>query len=75
VSIQVPLRRPSNVMVKVFTLAFREVAVQEQFSVPVGVDVVVPLVDKSGMALANGLYYFEIEANDSSWIKKVLVIR
>jgi len=75
VTVQVPLRRPSNVSIKIFTIAFRLVATQTQTQQPVGVDIVVPLIDKSGVALANGLYYFVIEANNQRWIKKVLVIR
>ncbi|HTA76826.1 MAG TPA: T9SS type A sorting domain-containing protein, partial [bacterium] len=75
VNIQIPLKKSSDVKIKIFTLAFRVVATQEQFQQPVGVDVVVPLIDKSGIALANGLYYFVIEANGQRWIKKVMVIR
>jgi hypothetical protein len=75
VSIQLPLKKTSDVIVKIFTLAFREVATQEVFQAQVGVDMTVSLVDKSGVTLANGLYYFEIEANNQRWINKVLVIR
>ena len=75
VSVQVPLKSPSNVTIKIFTLAFREVATLAQNQVSVGVDIVVPLVDKSGIPLANGLYYFVIEANGQRWVNKVLVLR
>jgi hypothetical protein len=75
VSVQVPLKSPGDVTIKIFTLAFRQVAVQTQSQVPVGVDITVPLVDKSGISLANGLYYFVIETYGQRWVNKVLVLR
>jgi len=75
VSVQVPLKSPGDVTIKIFTLAFRQVAVQTQSQASVGVDITVPLVDKSGISLANGLYYFVIETYGQRWVNKVLVLR
>jgi hypothetical protein len=75
VQIQVPLTRASSVTIKIFTLAMREVQIHTESMLPIGVDVTLPLVDKYGYGLANGLYYFVIEANGQRWINKVLVLR
>jgi hypothetical protein len=40
-----------------------------------GSTLTVSLSDKSGMPLANGLYYFVIQAGGQKWVNKVLVLR
>ncbi len=75
VEIQVPITKASNVTIKIFTLALRVVQVHTESMLPMGVDVTVPLIDKYGYGLANGLYYFVIEANGQRWVNKVLVLR
>jgi hypothetical protein len=35
----------------------------------------VELLDKAGVTLANGLYYFVVQANGNKWTVKVLVTR
>ena len=74
VNIQLPVTNASNVTVKILTLSFREVQTVDIAQV-VGNNLMVPLVDKAGVTLANGLYYFGIQANGQKWITKVLVLR
>jgi hypothetical protein len=64
----------TNVKVEVFTISMREV---ETVNVPqvFGDILSVQLVDKGGMTLANGLYYFVIQATGHKWMNKVLVLR
>jgi len=74
VNIKMPVMNALNVKVQIFTIAIREV---ETVNVPqvAGDSLLVQLVDKSGMSLANGLYYFVIQADGQKWIDKVLVLR
>jgi hypothetical protein len=74
VNIQLPVANATNVKVRMLTISFREV---QTIDIPqvVGNNLPVQLSDKSGVALANGLYYFVIQANGQKWIDKVLVLR
>jgi hypothetical protein len=74
VQIQLPGNNLTHVRVRVFTSAFREVQNLEVAQVA-GDSISVPLTDKTGAALANGLYYFVVNVNGQSWILKVLVLR
>jgi hypothetical protein len=62
------------VEVQIFTLAFRKVQTIAVAQVA-GNSLTVPLVDKSGVPLANGLYYFVVHVGAQKWILKVLVLR
>jgi GH18 family chitinase len=73
--VQIPIQTATRVSLKIFTLAFREVRTIDEGIVPVGVSLSVDLSDKQGVPLANGLYYFVIEAGPSKWVSKVLVLR
>lgn len=64
----------SNVTVDIFTLSLRKVQSLRSPQV-MGDVIVVPLMDKSGMTLANGLYYFRVMVGAKKWILKVLVLR
>ena len=74
VNIKMPVMNALNVKVLIFTIAMREV---ETVNAPevVGDALSVQLIDKSGMSLANGLYYFVIQAAGQKWVIKVLVLR
>jgi hypothetical protein len=74
VNLQLPGNNLTHVEVQIFTLSFREL---RTINVPqvIGNTLTVPLVDKSGVGLANGLYYFVIHANGQKWLVKVLVLR
>ena len=74
VHIQLPGNNPANVRVRIFTLAFREVQNLEAAQVT-GNSLTVPLTDKTGAALANGLYYFVVQAEGQKWVIKLLVLR
>ncbi len=73
-SIQLPVSNASNVSVQVFTVAMRQV---HSVNIPqvIGNTMTMQAMDKSGVNLANGLYYFMIQANGQKWINKVLVLR
>jgi hypothetical protein len=74
VHIPVPITFPSDVKIQIFTIAMREVKVETFPQVQVGQDVTVLLIDKAARTLANGLYYFVIEADGQRWTVKVLVL-
>jgi hypothetical protein len=73
-SIQLPVNDATNVKVQVFTVAMRQV---QTIIVPqvFGNTLTVQLMDKSGISLADGLYYFVIQANGQKWTDKVLILR
>ena len=73
-SIQLPVTDATNVTVEIYTVSMRQVRV---FNVPqvAGNTLIVSLVDKGGVNLANGLYYFIIKANEKKWMNKILVLR
>jgi hypothetical protein len=73
-NIQLPVTNATNVKVEVFTVAMREV---QTTNVPqvIGNTLTVQMMDKGGMSLANGLYYFVIQADGQKWTNKVLVLR
>lgn len=73
-SIQLPMANASNVKVQMFTVAMREVQTTVVPQV-VGNTLMVQLTDRTGVSLANGLYYFIIQANGQKWMNKVLVLR
>lgn len=75
VQLHISLVKNSDVKVEIYTLAFRKVNTLDFDNVLPGQNVSIPLTDKSGMSLANGLYYFVVEAAGKKWIVKVLVIR
>jgi hypothetical protein len=73
-SIQLPVTNATNVKVQVFTVAMREVQTTNAPQI-LGNTLTIQLMDKSGVSLANGLYYFIIQANGQKWMSKVLVLR
>jgi hypothetical protein len=75
VSIRLPNHAgTAKVTVTVFTTAFRRV---NEFSVTQagGSDVSLPLSDRNGKPLANGLYYVLIQTPSGKSIEKLLVLR
>ncbi len=73
-TIQLPSFNMANVKVQIFTVAMREVQTRTAVQV-VGNTLTISLSDKSGTALANGIYYFVIQCNGQRWMNKVLVLR
>jgi hypothetical protein len=73
-TIQLPVTNAVNVTVRIFTVVMRQV---QTMNVPqvFGNTLSVQMVDKGGVSLANGLYYFVIQANGQKWMTKVLVLR
>lgn len=73
VTLQLPKYALSNVIVQIFTQSFRKVETIN-VSPAAGNALIVSLVDKSGVGLANGLYYFVVCSGDRKWVNKVLVL-
>jgi len=73
-TIQLPVTNATNVTVQILTVAMRQV---QTINVPqvMGNTLTVQMADKSGVNLANGLYYFIIQADGQKWTNKVLVLR
>jgi len=73
-SIQLPVNDATNVKVQIFTVAMRQV---QTINIPLvfGNTLTVQMVDKSGISLADGLYYFVIQANRQKWTSKVLLLK
>jgi len=74
---QVQLDLPTatgNVTIDIFTLAFRKVRTIE-FNPSNGNQLAIQLVDKNGVTLADGLYYFRVIAGTQHWVLKILVLR
>ncbi len=75
VTLLLNLASPSNVRIQIFTVAFREVQDETIANVPAGTaKLPVPLVDREGKPLANGLYYAVITANGKRWVLKLLIL-
>jgi flagellar hook assembly protein FlgD len=77
VSLQVVLQNPADsVDIKVFTIAFRKVTEQTESQVPAGVSTfAVDLKDKTGVPLANGLYYMVVKTPQGRTVLKLLILR
>lgn len=65
----------ATVTVKVFTTAFRMVNTFTLPSQEGGTDIALPLTNRSGAPLANGLYYVVVTTPDGRAIEKLLVTR
>jgi len=63
------------VTVRVFTVAFKLVAVKTFPSVPHGVAVTLDLIDSWGEPLADGLYYVQVATKQSTAVAKLMVTR
>jgi hypothetical protein len=76
VSIRLPnYRGAATVTLQVFTTAFRMVNTLSYPNQVGGVDVALPLSDRHGVPLANGLYYVLVTTPDGKSILKLLVLR
>jgi len=74
VNLQLPMNNATNVTVEIYTVAFR--GVKTTHTAQVGGNIMtVELIDKAGVQLADGLYYFVIQAAGQRWVTKVLVLR
>lgn len=64
----------TSVNLRIFTVAFRKVLDETTAVLPAGVNnLSVPLVDKTGTPLANGLYYLVVTVDGKRTILKLLV--
>ncbi len=74
VTLAMPQATSANVTVGIYTVSLRMVRTIQAGNLN-SPNLVVTLIDKSGVNLANGLYYFVIQANGRKWTDKVLVLR
>ena len=76
VSIRLPnYRGAATVTLQVFTTAFRMVNTLSYPNQVGGVNVALPLSDRHGVPLANGLYYVLVTTPDGRSILKLLILR
>jgi hypothetical protein len=76
VKINVPLTTTENVKIKIYTTAFRKVQDLDFTAVgPGDVQLTIPLTDKWGTRLANGLYYVEALTDKGLLRTKWLLLR
>jgi len=74
VTLVLNLDAQSDVRVQIYTLAFRKVEDKTVPHVPAGLsNLPIPLVDRWGKTLANGLYYLVVTANGKRWVLKLLI--
>jgi hypothetical protein len=71
----VALTSPEDVRVQIFTVAFRMVQNNDFKDVQAGGILQIPLEDRWGNPLANGLYYVVVTTKAGRTIGKLLVIR
>jgi hypothetical protein len=75
VTLVVTLASPANVRIQIFTVSFRKVVDETVTSVPAGTSKLpVPLVDREGKPLANGLYYVVVTINGKRSVLKLLIL-
>lgn|GEM_PF-427160 len=74
VNLGVPLLAPTDVRVQIFTLAFRKVQDVTFKQVAVGAALQIPLMDRAGKPLSNGLYYVVVTYSGHRSILKLLVL-
>ena len=75
VHLTVPLTGVSDVEVDVFTTTFRKVNHLEFRNVQPGQSLPIPLVDRSGEPLADGIYYLRTRTDHGHFVVKLLILR
>jgi hypothetical protein len=75
VSLRLPITQTSDVTVQIFTLAFRKVWEQDFPQVAPTTALSVPLSDRTGTQLANGLYYVVAVTSQGTYKTKLLILR
>jgi rhamnogalacturonan endolyase len=76
VTLQIHLSNPGQVSISVFTTAFRRVNEITLSNVPAGItNEALPLTDKEGTPLANGLYYVVVNTPQGRFVVKLMVLR
>jgi hypothetical protein len=76
-TLQITLASPAGrVTVSVYTTAFRKVNGLTLENLPAGTnDILLPLVDRRGNLLANGLYYVVVETPQGRLTARLLILR
>jgi len=75
--LRVTLPAPADeVTVTVYTTAFRKVNTVTAVNLPPGPsDIALPLTDKAGVPLADGLYYLAVKTPQGRILLKLLILR
>ena len=66
---------PSDVTVKIYTVAFRKVVERTYENIPSGTAVPLELADRWGTPLASGLYYVVVDTNTGRSTGKLIILR
>jgi hypothetical protein len=74
VLLSVPLTGTADVQIQVYTSAFRRVNSLSFTNVTPGTPLPIPLTDRFGNPLANGVYYLVVQAQGKHWVIKLLVL-
>jgi hypothetical protein len=76
VRIYVPLTGTTDVKIRVYTTAFRKVQELDYSALaPPDPKLILPLVDKWGVKMANGIYYVVVTTNQGRYFAKWLILR
>jgi hypothetical protein len=70
-----PSSTTTDVEVDLFTVSFRKVQGGSYANVTEGQALPIDLTDKTGVPLANGIYYIVLRADGHQWVTKLLVLR
>jgi len=73
--LSVPLTGVSDVKVTLYSSAFRSLNSLSCSNVAPGTVLDIPLTDRNGNPLANGVYYLVVQAQGKRWIVKLMVLR
>jgi len=73
--LSVPLTGVANVQVTLYSSAFRSLNSLSWSNVAPGTVLDIPLTDRNGNLLANGVYYLVVQAQGKRWIVKLMVLR
>lgn len=75
VYVHVSIQSTSDVKVEVFTLAFRKVVSLASLKLNPGQDIPLPLQDRWGGNLADGIYYVVATVNRKREVGKLLILK
>jgi len=77
VTLQLTLPAPAEqIQVLLYTLSFRQVNEISLFNIPGGdTDISLPLFDRQGHPLANGIYYVVVRTSRERLISKLMILR
>jgi hypothetical protein len=75
VFLSVPLTAAADVQATLYSSAFRRLNSFSWTNVTPGTPLPIPLTDRLGNPLANGVYYLVVTAQGKRWIVKLMILR